>query len=34
VAHEGGCPDGYVLCKDGICAPMCDGGVIDGPMEE
>lgn len=18
------CPDGYVLCKDGICAPMCD----------
>jgi hypothetical protein len=19
------CPDGYVLCKDGLCAPMCDG---------
>ena len=22
---ETDCPDGYVLCKDGICAPMCDG---------
>ena len=19
------CPDGYVLCRDGLCAPMCDG---------
>lgn len=24
------CPDGYFLCKDGLCAPMCDpssGGI-------
>jgi len=27
---EDGCPDGYVLCKDGVCAPMCDG-VIGTP---
>ena len=19
------CPEGYVLCRDGLCAPMCDG---------
>jgi hypothetical protein len=19
------CPEGYVLCHDGLCAPMCDG---------
>lgn len=19
------CPDGYILCRDGLCAPMCDG---------
>lgn len=19
------CPDGYVLCRNGLCAPMCDG---------
>jgi hypothetical protein len=24
LAADGECPDGYVLCKDGICAPMCD----------
>jgi hypothetical protein len=24
VADDGDCPDGYFLCKDGICAPMCD----------
>ena len=18
------CPDGYILCRDGLCAPMCD----------
>ncbi len=26
------CPDGYFLCKDGLCAPMCDpfsGGDAD-----
>jgi len=22
-----GCPDGYILCKDNTCAPMCDGGI-------
>ena len=22
---DGDCPDGYVLCRDKICAPMCDG---------
>ena len=21
---SGECPEGYVLCPDGICAPMCD----------
>jgi hypothetical protein len=21
---DDGCPDGYILCKDGLCAPMCD----------
>ncbi|HQX80466.1 MAG TPA: hypothetical protein PKW63_01855 [Vicinamibacterales bacterium] len=20
----GDCPDGYILCRDGLCAPMCD----------
>ena len=25
VADSDECPDGYVLCKDGLCAPMCDG---------
>ena len=25
VAASDECPDGYVLCKDGLCAPMCDG---------
>jgi hypothetical protein len=25
VANEGDCPEGYVLCKDNTCAPMCDG---------
>jgi hypothetical protein len=24
VDDPGVCPDGYVLCKDGLCAPMCD----------
>jgi hypothetical protein len=24
---DGDCPDGYVLCRDKICAPMCDGIV-------
>ena len=19
------CPGGYILCRDGLCAPMCDG---------
>jgi hypothetical protein len=23
------CPNGYVLCKDGLCAPMCDGIITD-----
>ena len=23
------CPSGYVLCEDGLCAPMCDGEVAD-----
>lgn len=30
--QDGDCPDGYFLCKDGLCAPMCDpnvGGVND-----
>jgi hypothetical protein len=22
---EGDCPGGYILCRDGLCAPMCDG---------
>lgn len=22
--EEQECPDGYILCKDGLCAPMCD----------
>lgn len=22
--EEDECPPGYVLCKDGLCAPMCD----------
>jgi hypothetical protein len=21
---HGECPDGYILCRDGLCAPMCD----------
>lgn len=21
------CPEGYVLCRDGLCAPMCDGAT-------
>jgi len=25
--EDGDCPEGYVLCKDKICAPMCDGIV-------
>jgi hypothetical protein len=25
---DGECPDGFVLCKDRICAPMCDG-IVD-----
>ncbi len=25
--QDGECPEGYVLCKDRICAPMCDGIV-------
>ena len=25
VRDEGDCPIGYELCKDGLCAPMCDG---------
>jgi hypothetical protein len=24
LADDGDCPDGYFLCKDGTCAPMCD----------
>lgn len=27
--QEDECPEGYVLCKDGLCAPMCDGIVTD-----
>ena len=27
VASSDECPDGYVLCRDGLCAPMCDGIV-------
>ncbi len=26
---DGDCPDGFVLCKDRICAPMCDGIEAD-----
>jgi hypothetical protein len=22
--EEESCPDGYILCRDGLCAPMCD----------
>jgi hypothetical protein len=22
--EEDGCPDGYTMCSDGFCAPMCD----------
>ena len=29
IAEPEDCPMGYVLCKDGMCAPMCDG--IIGP---
>jgi hypothetical protein len=25
---DGDCPDGFFLCRDGICAPMCDG-IVD-----
>ena len=21
------CPEGYILCRDGLCAPMCDGAT-------
>jgi hypothetical protein len=28
---DDGCPDGYVRCKDGTCAPACDG-IIDPPV--
>src|SRR5438045_8665561 len=21
------CPEGYFLCADGLCAPMCDSGI-------
>ena len=27
VKGEENCPDGYILCKDGLCAPMCDSDV-------
>jgi hypothetical protein len=23
--EETQCPEGFILCKDGLCAPMCDG---------
>jgi hypothetical protein len=26
---DGDCPDGFVLCRDRICAPMCDGIVAN-----
>ena len=26
---EDSCPIGYELCRDGLCAPMCDGEVLD-----
>ncbi len=26
VAVEG-CPDGYILCRDGLCSPICDDDV-------
>jgi len=29
VHHESECPDGFVLCKDGLCAPMCEGLIAD-----
>jgi hypothetical protein len=28
-AEAGDCPNGYVLCDDGLCAPMCDGELSD-----
>jgi hypothetical protein len=29
---DGDCPEGYFLCRDGVCAPMCDG--IIGSRDE
>ena len=26
---EEDCPIGYELCKDGLCAPMCDGVAVE-----
>jgi hypothetical protein len=27
------CPEGYERCKDGLCAPMCDGIITDNNNE-
>jgi hypothetical protein len=29
IADDGDCPEGYFLCRDGVCAPMCDGIIAD-----
>jgi hypothetical protein len=26
---DGDCPEGYFLCRDGVCAPMCDGIIAE-----
>jgi hypothetical protein len=28
IGDGGDCPEGFFLCRDGICAPMCDG-IVD-----
>ena len=29
VREDEECPNGYVLCRDGLCAPMCEGEALD-----
>ena len=31
--EESECPEGFILCKDGFCAPMCDGISGDSSPE-
>lgn len=28
---DGDCPGGYILCRDGLCAPMCDEFIAAAP---